>query len=84
VSKSELCVGCGKQSPVVESDHTLISTRFGWRLTRKVSPEGALILEWRCPSCWSAYKRGQPEVATAPAEPTAAFDGIGSGAQTLR
>ena len=42
MSKSELCVGCGKQSPVVESDHTLISTRFGWRLTRKVSPEGAL------------------------------------------
>jgi hypothetical protein len=68
VSKSETCVGCQKQSPVTETDYTLISTNFGWRLTRKVSTEGTLVLEWRCPACWSEYKRSRPEAATEPSE----------------
>jgi hypothetical protein len=68
VSKSETCVGCQKQSPLTETDYTLISTNFGWRLTRKVSAEGTLVLEWRCPACWSEYKRSRPEVATTPSE----------------
>jgi hypothetical protein len=69
VSKAETCVGCQKQSPTAQTDYALISTKFGWRLTRKISAEGTLVLEWRCPACWFEYKRSRPEVATEPSEP---------------
>jgi hypothetical protein len=53
----QTCVGCGKKSPETETNYTLISAQFGWRLTRYKGGDGALIVEWRCPSCWRDYKR---------------------------
>ncbi|HEX3344685.1 MAG TPA: hypothetical protein VHS09_08945 [Polyangiaceae bacterium] len=59
VRDRQTCVGCGKKSPETETNYTLISAQFGWRLTRYKSADGALIVEWRCPTCWRDYKRAR-------------------------
>ncbi len=64
MSKSEACVDCQKQSPETETDYTLISAQFGWRLTRGKAADGSLLLEWRCPSCWAAHKRAHSQAVT--------------------
>jgi hypothetical protein len=53
------CVGCGVVSPETETNYTLISARYGWRLTRKVDVTGRSQMEWRCPRCWDAFRRSQ-------------------------
>jgi hypothetical protein len=30
--------------------------KYGWRLTKKVAPNGQWKLEWRCPKCWVLYR----------------------------
>lgn len=50
------CIGCSARSPDVETEYTLISSRFGWRLTRSKNPDGSYALEWRCPTCWARFK----------------------------
>jgi hypothetical protein len=50
------CLGCGAKSPEVETEYTLISGRFGWRLSRRLARDGSFILEWRCPNCWAKFK----------------------------
>jgi DNA-directed RNA polymerase subunit RPC12/RpoP len=72
VVDSQTCVTCGKRAPETETNYTLISAQFGWRLTRFKGPDGSLVLEWRCPTCWREFKRlrttGGPQVsAGAPA-----------------
>lgn len=66
-ARSYQCIDCRARSPAVETEYTLISSRFGWRLTRRVGPDGALSLEWRCPTCWTRYKNGR-QTATTPGE----------------
>jgi hypothetical protein len=53
----QTCIGCGKRSPETETNYTLISAQFGWRLTRYRAPDGSIIIEWRCPTCWRDYKK---------------------------
>ena len=55
------CVDCGAASPVTETNYTLISPAFGWRLCKRFDASGERVLEWRCPNCWERYKkkRGQ-------------------------
>jgi hypothetical protein len=50
-------VTCGKRAPETETNYTLISAQFGWRLTRFKGPDGSIVLEWRCPTCWREFKR---------------------------
>jgi hypothetical protein len=50
------CVDCGMDSPMTNTNYTLIS-QTGWRLTR-VQQKDTVAMEWRCPSCW-ARMRGQ-------------------------
>jgi hypothetical protein len=50
------CVVCGASAPETNTDQTLISATFGWRLTRQALPDGSRALEWRCPSCWKRQK----------------------------
>jgi len=52
-------VTCGKQAPDTETNYTLISAQFGWRLTRYKRADGTLVLEWRCPNCWKEFKRSR-------------------------
>ncbi len=50
------CTDCGERAPETNTNYTLISTNFGWRLTRRTLPDGTKIGEWRCPTCWRAHK----------------------------
>jgi len=52
----QLCIDCGKQSPETETNYTLISAQFGWRLTRRKAENGEFVVEWRCPDCWRKHK----------------------------
>jgi hypothetical protein len=66
-ARSYQCIDCRAKSPVVETEYTLISSRFGWRLSRRVNRDGSLILEWRCPTCWARFKE-QKQMAMTPGE----------------
>jgi hypothetical protein len=55
---SRVCIGCGAKAPATETQYTLISARYGWRVIRIPSTEpGGPGIEWRCPECWRAYKK---------------------------
>jgi hypothetical protein len=59
------CVDCGAQAPDTNTNFTLISSSFGWRL-RKVQDR----MEWRCPTCWRTHKTGAARTATVGVKPT--------------
>ena len=61
-TEAEVCVDCGKHAPPTDTNYTLISQRYGWRLLRERLANNDYRVEWRCPECWRAYKeaRGGP------------------------
>lgn len=70
MSSSPTCVQCGTEAPAANTDYTLISANFGWRVIRQDRPDGSRVMEWRCPSCWRAYKASRSKGAgTTPDEP---------------
>lgn len=50
------CVDCHRASPETASEYTLISIRYGWRLTRGRTSDGRTVLEWRCRDCFAAHR----------------------------
>jgi hypothetical protein len=62
----QVCIGCGKKSPETETNYTLISAQFGWRLTRYKDADGTIVIEWRCPNCWRDYKKSKGADAIPP------------------
>jgi hypothetical protein len=60
------CVDCGTRVPPQDDESALISMKYGWRLVRKVGDDGAAILEWRCPRCWTAYRESRSVSDTPP------------------
>lgn len=62
----QTCIGCGKKSPETETNYTLISAQFGWRLTRYKDTDGSVVIEWRCPTCWREYKKAKGADAIPP------------------
>lgn len=59
----QTCVDCGSKSPETDTNYTLISAQHGWRLHRGRTPDGQLVMEWRCPTCWRKFKdaNGMPD-----------------------
>jgi hypothetical protein len=51
------CVDCAKIAPPTGTNYTLISSRFGWRLTRSELDSGRKVMEWRCPACYARRAR---------------------------
>ncbi|HEY1958801.1 MAG TPA: hypothetical protein VGH28_24470 [Polyangiaceae bacterium] len=49
-----ICADCKKQSPETELNYSLLGLA-GWREQR--TTDGAAKVEWRCPTCWAAYKK---------------------------
>src|SRR5271154_411716 len=70
----ESCISCGKAAPATETNYTLISAKFGWRLTRSPGADGTISLAWRCPTCWHEWKRSRA------VDPAAAPDPLRDGA----
>ena len=64
--EKQTCIACGKSSPETETNYTLISAQFGWRLTRFRKPDGTIVIEWRCADCWEDYKKHNPAALTKP------------------
>lgn len=54
------CVDCRAWSPKTQTVHTLISSKYGWRLQRARDASGGVAYEWRCPTCWQAMKSRPP------------------------
>ena len=50
------CGDCGIAAPPADNDSTLISVKYGWRLTREPQPNGETVFHWRCPDCWRRQK----------------------------
>jgi len=62
MTRKNLCVACGADAPPTSTAFTLISQEFGWRLARRERANGEIAIEWRCPACWAAYRRGTGEL----------------------
>jgi hypothetical protein len=56
MSDSPSCIDCGARAPETNTNYTLISTSFGWRLSRRKDASGGVVVEWRCPACWKKFK----------------------------
>jgi hypothetical protein len=52
------CVDCGTGQPETDTNYTLISSRYGWRLSRRFERDGTKVMEWRCPGCWVRHRDG--------------------------
>jgi hypothetical protein len=70
MGEQQVCADCNARSPLTETNYTLIGA--GWRLTRTRVSYGKLLIEWRCPVCWKAFKEGGGEVMS-PASSRAAI-----------
>jgi hypothetical protein len=53
---AHVCVDCNEQSPQTETNYTLISSRYGWRLALEQGPDGERLAIWRCPACWQKHR----------------------------
>jgi hypothetical protein len=49
------CIDCGVVSPELNADEgsTLISIKYGWRITRRRDQKGPPAIDARCPDCWT-------------------------------
>jgi hypothetical protein len=57
--RAHVCSDCRTRAPETDTNYTLISSRYGWRLTRKVAADGTFSVEWRCPRCWERHKQSK-------------------------
>ena len=55
----EGCVDCRRPPPPTNTNYTLISSQYGWRLIRRRTEEWDVRAEWRCPPCWKVYREKQ-------------------------
>lgn len=60
------CNDCGVMAPETNTSHTLISSSFGWRVTRHMGRSGMFVMEWRCASCWKKHKAASTPAAPLP------------------
>jgi hypothetical protein len=68
-----LCVDCKARAPETTTNYTLIGSQHGWRVSRKRRPDGTVLVEWRCATCWKAHKVGSKTSDSA--GPTVTVDG---------
>jgi hypothetical protein len=61
--QSEACATCGKKPPTVDTNYTLFSSKFGWRLSKQRNADGTVHIDWLCPDCWKAHKSGSVRAA---------------------
>jgi hypothetical protein len=53
------CIDCHASPPETRTQYTLISSH-GWRVVRTHHSDGQVALQWRCASCWKAFKASRP------------------------
>ena len=50
------CVDCHQLSPPTETNYTLISQQYGWRVMRVVDASGRRSMAWRCARCFAKFR----------------------------
>jgi len=77
------CVACGTEAPDEAGELTLISARYGWRLSRRRDASGSVAFEWRCPACAERVRseRRSPVTAEDVGDLTARFHLVVPGAE---
>jgi hypothetical protein len=55
-TKQECCI-CRAESPMTQTNYTLISSRHQWRMELKTDENGRKEPHWYCPTCWSRVKQ---------------------------
>jgi len=60
-ARGQICIDCGSESPPTETNYTLISSRYGWRLSLEKRPDGRRVSVWRCPLCWDRHRGRQSQ-----------------------
>ncbi|HEY4102313.1 MAG TPA: hypothetical protein VGM44_00415 [Polyangiaceae bacterium] len=53
------CVDCGALSPPMDPERSSIGENAAWRLVRQKTRDGRIMLEWRCPPCWTLHWKRQ-------------------------
>jgi hypothetical protein len=54
------CIGCNRLSPGTDEDSSLISSKYGWRIVRRMGSDGQSTVDARCPQCWAAFRAMKP------------------------
>jgi hypothetical protein len=67
--RKEKCHDCGIDSPATNTEYTLISSRYGWRVVQARDAKGEIVMEWRCPTCWKEFKLRPPSPDPSTASP---------------
>ena len=57
MSGGERCAGCLAPVPESTREHELITSKLGWRLSRRAVTNGEVVHEWRCPACAERSRR---------------------------
>jgi hypothetical protein len=58
------CCDCGTVSPdTAEDGSTLISSKFGWRISRRIDATGTPVVDARCPDCYDRYRMSRVALA---------------------
>jgi hypothetical protein len=61
------CVDCSLLAPAMPEGESLVTPQIGWRLSRKRTPEGTVVVEWRCPACWKLHRQQARQTGEVPA-----------------
>jgi|HubBroStandDraft_1064217.scaffolds.fasta_scaffold366102_1 hypothetical protein len=60
------CVDCRTLAPQTNTYYTLIGPIHSWRMSRASQPDGEVLIEWRCPTCWRRFKAAAAITGTYP------------------
>jgi hypothetical protein len=61
MSEQQQCIDCHETAPRTTTNYTLISAQHGWRVTKTRGPDGSIVVEWRCATCWQRRKDATPK-----------------------
>jgi hypothetical protein len=52
------CIDCKASVPEIDSnEEATFTSSTGWRLRFRMDDKGGRHAEWRCPQCWTTFKR---------------------------
>lgn len=72
LDKQQVCSLCRAVSPVTQTNYTLISSKYQWRMEVISGADGQKEPRWYCPDCWQKLK--QIRGASAPSRPSISLE----------
>ncbi|MGC4063428.1 MAG: hypothetical protein QM784_01990 [Polyangiaceae bacterium] len=59
VTTKQQCCVCRAESPLTNTNYTLISPRHQWRMELRTDEHGNKEPLWYCPHCWERMKQAR-------------------------